>query len=301
MSLAGIIIEKIKKEGPISFHDFMEMSLYYPELGYYSSEREKIGKTGDFYTSPYLTTLFGGMVARQLEEMWMLTGQEEFTIVEYGAGTGALCRDILNYLFRNSHSFSKKLNYYIIEKSAAMREKERIFLSGSGNPWHDKVRWVDHIDEIPPIAGCILSNELIDNFSVHQVLMQEELMEVFVDHDGSFAERLVPASSELKDYLSDMQVNLPRGYRTEINLEAVQWTMAIPLLTYTAEKEATERWFVIIGTALMTVPIPISATRILRRMSIFPPCIIGECGKGWTIAALPIRRISCAPWDWRAI
>jgi len=52
MTLSEIIMEKIQKEGPISFRDFMEMSLYYPGLGYYTSSEDKIGKSGDYYTSP---------------------------------------------------------------------------------------------------------------------------------------------------------------------------------------------------------------------------------------------------------
>jgi SAM-dependent MidA family methyltransferase len=43
MSLSEIIKNKIYKQGPISFHDFMEMALYYPNMGYYTSSTDKIG------------------------------------------------------------------------------------------------------------------------------------------------------------------------------------------------------------------------------------------------------------------
>ena len=42
MSLSDIIMERIQKEGPISFRDFMEMALYYPKLGYYTSSRIRL-------------------------------------------------------------------------------------------------------------------------------------------------------------------------------------------------------------------------------------------------------------------
>src|SRR5437870_2732615 len=113
MSLSEIIIEKIRKEGPISFRDFMGMALYYPEYGYYTSDKEKIGEHGDFYTSPYFTSVFGHMLAKQLEEMWHALNEEPFTLVEYGAGTGLLCNDILSYLKKNDKLFNK-LGYYII-------------------------------------------------------------------------------------------------------------------------------------------------------------------------------------------
>src|SRR6187455_3881577 len=109
-SLEKIIRDKIRSEGPLSFHDFMEMALYYPGLGYYTSSPDKIGKHGDYYTSPYLTNVFGNVIAKQLVEMWILTGKEDFTVVEYGAGMGYLCNDILDQLKHNKE-FYKKLKY----------------------------------------------------------------------------------------------------------------------------------------------------------------------------------------------
>ncbi|SEF92960.1 class I SAM-dependent methyltransferase [Flavobacterium urumqiense] len=215
MLLSGIIIERIKKEGPLSFRDFMEMALYYPELGYYNSSQNKIGTDGDFYTSANLTAAFGAMIGRQIEEMWRNLEKKPFKIVEYGAGTGLLCHDILDYL-KNNISLYNSLTYSIIEKSSSMREIQKKHL-------HEKVSWYNSIQEITEINGCILSNELIDNFSVHQVIMEDQLKEVFVDYKDGFIEILKPAKQELADYLATLNVQLPEGFRTEINLEAVSW------------------------------------------------------------------------------
>lgn len=215
MLLSEIIIERIKKEGPLSFRDFMEMALYYPELGYYNSAQKKIGAEGDFYTSANLTAAFGAMIGRQMEEMWQILEKKPFKIVEYGAGTGLLCHDILDYLKNNSDLYDS-LNYCIIEKSASMREIQKKHL-------HEKVSWYNSIQEIPEINGCILSNELIDNFSVHQVIMKDRLQEIFVDYKEHFIEILKPAKKELTDYFTSLNVQLPEGYHTEINLEATSW------------------------------------------------------------------------------
>ena len=124
MELSEIIIQKIKKEGPICFQDYMEICLYYRGLGYYTSNRTQLGKEGDFYTSACLTPVFGAMIGRQLEEMWHYLGEGAFTIVEYGAGTGSLCHDILEYLQGNKKMYDE-LRYCIIEKSPMMRSIEK--------------------------------------------------------------------------------------------------------------------------------------------------------------------------------
>jgi SAM-dependent MidA family methyltransferase len=214
--LKNIIVEKIKSKGPISFRDFMEMCLYYPEMGYYTSPGKKLGKKGDYYTSSYVTPVFGAMIARQLEEMWNILGKKKFRVIEYGAGTGVLAHDILNYL-RCNHKFYQSLEYCIIEKSPVMREIEKSILP-------EKVCWYDSIDDIPgKISGCILSNELLDNFSVHQVVMDNELMEIFIDYENDFFELVKPAGRLLKEYFIELGVSLPKGFRTEINLEAIAW------------------------------------------------------------------------------
>jgi SAM-dependent MidA family methyltransferase len=219
MSLSEIIIEKIKNEGPLSFRDFMEMSLYYPELGYYTSTTDKIGKNGDFYTSSDLTSLFGAIIGKQIEEMWEVAGMEPFTIIEFGAGTGLLCHDILDYL-KNNMKLYDELNYCIIEKSPGLREKQKSHL-------HEKVSWHNSTEEIQAVTGCVLSNEVVDNFSVHQVVMKDELMEVFVDYKNGFTELLQPAKKELTNYFAELSVSLSRDFRTEINLEAIEWLKGI--------------------------------------------------------------------------
>jgi SAM-dependent MidA family methyltransferase len=215
MLLSEIIIARILKEGPLSFRDFMEMALYYPDLGYYNAVQDKIGTHGDFYTSANLTAAFGAMIAKQIEEMWQNLDKIPLKIVEYGAGTGLLCHDILDYL-KSNPALYENLSYCIIEKSSSMRSLQKRHLL-------EKVSWYDSIAEIPEINGCILSNELIDTFSIHQLVMEEQLMEVFVDYKDGFVEILKPATKELTHYFEALDIKLPKGFRTEANLEALSW------------------------------------------------------------------------------
>ncbi len=227
--LNGIIRQKIREDGPISFHDFMEMCLYYPGLGYYAKTGDKIGFQGDFYTSCCLTPAFGAMIARQLEEMWHVLGKGPFTVVEYGAGTGMLCRDILAYLKAVPELYGQ-LRYCIIEISPSMRNIEKANLS-------EKTSWHDRIEDIEGDIHCVLSNELLDNFPIHEVVMDERPMEVFVDSDKGFREVLVPANDEILTYFQEMGIAPAPGFRMEINLDARSWIKDI--------SERMERGFIL--------------------------------------------------------
>jgi SAM-dependent MidA family methyltransferase len=213
--LAETIINRIESEGPISFHDFMEMALYYPGSGYYCSEGCKVGRNGDYFTAPYSTPLFGELVGKQIEEMWYVLDKQPFTIIEIGAGDGSLCRDILHRLMDNSALY-QNLSYIIIEKSAPMRMLEQINLS-------EKVSWCNSLSDISSIKGCILANEVLDNFAVHRVVMGQELMEINVGYSNGFYEFLSPASKPLTDYFNELRVKLSKGFCAEVNLEANEW------------------------------------------------------------------------------
>jgi len=220
MTLSDLIIQRIKREGPISFRDFMDMALYYPGLGYYTSDKEKIGKTGDFYTSPNLTPVFGEMLGKQIEEMWHILGKRKFTVVEMGAGMGLLSGDVLAYLEKNQQLI-RSLNYCIVEKSPSMQNRQKKLLSDK------KVNWYHSINELKDIEGCIFSNELPDAFPVHIVEMNNQLMEVFVGHEKNFIEILKLASTQLTSYLKELDVTLQSGFRTEINLDAIKWIQEV--------------------------------------------------------------------------
>jgi len=119
MNVADLIIDRIKQNEAISFRDYMEIALYHDDLGYFTSSAHTIGKRGDFFTSPYISSAFGAMIGRQIEEFRKhITG--DFTIVEYGAGNGLLCYDVLEYLKLNHEGF-KSIRYVIIEKNQSTK------------------------------------------------------------------------------------------------------------------------------------------------------------------------------------
>jgi SAM-dependent MidA family methyltransferase len=222
--LEQIIIEKIKKQGPITFETFMDMALYYPGLGYYTSPEVRIGKKGDFYTSPHLHPIFGAMLARQLEEMWIIMGKpSQFHTIEIGAGAGYICNDILESL--KYKDVFHAINYIITELNPVAVENQKKLLAA----FSDKVKWVSSLKELGNIRGCIFSNELLDAFPVHIIEMRDELKEVYIDRDDKlFYEQYQGfLSSDIIHYIKLFSLVLPHGYRTEINLRIKEWLKEI--------------------------------------------------------------------------
>ena len=72
LELREVIADRIRTSGPISFAEFMELSLYHPELGYYARAAQKTGRAGDFFTSVDVGPIFGTLLAKQFAEMWRL-------------------------------------------------------------------------------------------------------------------------------------------------------------------------------------------------------------------------------------
>lgn len=223
-SLRQKITDMISERGPLTFQHFMEMALYDPQFGYYTSHETKIGREGDFFTGSHLHPAFGAMIGRQVEEMWLLTGcPPVFTIVEPGPGEGHICCDMLDYL--KDRACFKALSYLLVERNVEMKQRQEALLAG----FSEKVRWYPSLKDVGEITGCVLSNELIDAFPVHLVVMEDSMREIYVTFDGkSFRELTGPLSTPaLEDYFTENRLKLAKGYRTEVNLKSKEWLHSV--------------------------------------------------------------------------
>src|SRR5215471_14361148 len=141
--LVELLRARIREHGLLSFRDFMDAALYHPQFGYYASPRNPLGYEGDFYTSADLDPVFGKLLARRFTAMAeeLNVPLDSFAIVELGAGRGLLARDILQ---------SQRFPYRILERSAAMRDRQRDVLKAYNVEW---------IGDLPKdLVGCVFSN-----------------------------------------------------------------------------------------------------------------------------------------------
>lgn len=137
--------------GAISFERFMELALYHPEHGYYRKPG-RVGKTGDFLTSPVIHPIFGWAAAAWCHAAWHAMGQPApFHIIEPGAGQGALAASIFDWAAGRDEAFARAIRYVALEPNSPGADPRVEWTSGA-------------LDPVP--QGVVIANELFDAFPV---------------------------------------------------------------------------------------------------------------------------------------
>ena len=202
----------ISEHGRITFARFMELALYGPG-GYYVTENR--ARTGDYYTAPSAHPAFGALLAVQVRQLWELMGSPpQFHVVEVGAGGCQLAQAFIDYAWQLSPAFAQALEYAAVDCSVAQPVDGRVrAVRGFGLPFRG-------------VEGCVLSNELPDAFPVHRFAISDgRVLEVYVTlEDGALRETLdEPSTPRIEQRLQGLGVDLPDGFRGEINLALDDW------------------------------------------------------------------------------
>jgi SAM-dependent MidA family methyltransferase len=222
--LVARIGAEIREMGPMPFARFMELALYDPALGYYTSRGAETGpgRGGDFLTAPEGHPIFGWTLARHLESVWAaLDRPDRFVVREHGAGSGALAAGILGGLRRSGSELRKAIRYQAVDAAPMRLEGLRQRLEATG-----LAEGLEPFDPRPEV-GAILANELLDALPVHRVVGGPDgLRERLVDlaPDGTFTTTIGPPStSALQARLDSEGIRLENGQEAEICLVLDGW------------------------------------------------------------------------------
>lgn len=219
--LTDILVERIRRGGPLTFAAFMDACLYHPEHGYYARGRPVEGK-GDYFTSPDVGPLFACLLAWQFAEMWEQLGRPRaFDVVDCGAGGGRLAQQVLVAASQQVPELAAALGYTVVESSPVLRAQAETALKNSGG-------YCRIAPALPArgVVGCVFSNELLDALPVHRVVRRAQgLREIYVGAEGGgLQETEGPLSSPaLADYLAHYGAPLEQDQFAEINLAALEW------------------------------------------------------------------------------
>ena len=226
--LAERLREKIKREGSISFRDWMAAALYDEQDGYYCrGDRMRWGRAGggDYRTSPERSPLFAATFARFFAALYAeLNSPPDWTILEAGAGAGDFARVVLETLEGNYPRVFQATRYYVDEISSDARNRARENLAA----FKDRVEFCQkNWRGLSIEAGVIFSNELLDAFPVHCVRMRGgQLRELCVatNDAGDFIwSEQEPATPRLEEHFARQGVALAEGHVAEVNLAAEEW------------------------------------------------------------------------------
>jgi SAM-dependent MidA family methyltransferase len=231
----------IRAQGRITFARFMQACLYSPRGGFYSAREHRIST--HFGTAAMSHPVFGALIARQLEQMWHLLGEPSlFHLLEAGSGDGALARSIVASCRRTSPAFARALVYIAADYAPRWLHSSEHMVDtdddaespASSDQQHatSAIRRVqtEGVRPFRSIVGCILSNELIDNFPVHRFAIEGgRVQEIYVTLAGDrFTEILdAPSSPAIEARLECLGWRLPEGYRGEVCLALDDWTREV--------------------------------------------------------------------------
>ncbi len=235
----------LKKGGILSFHDFMNIVLNDPKNGYYGSGKAKIGKKGDFVTSPSLSDDFAYLLAKQLEE-WLIQISENFifkeklTIVEFGSGNGSLLEGIIYYFLKNNHDLIKKTSFIILEINKGMIQSQKIKLNKFLKQGID-ISWMN-ISELneESINGVVIAHEVLDAFPVERVQYKKGQIcrqGIKLDQEKqSLTFKNMPLTNDLKKFIREIKdelgIDIPplsvsEEWTTELHVNNSSWAKNI--------------------------------------------------------------------------
>lgn len=154
--------------GWLAFDAFMTHALYAPQLGYYARNNIKLGLSAadgsDFATAPEISPLFGYTLAAQIADALQHTNTH--TIYEFGAGSGALAKQLLEALAQRQHTVQ---NYYIVELSSSLRARQQARLKHFGKT----VQWLHSLPET--LCGVVIGNEVLDAMPVQLLVRKNQI------------------------------------------------------------------------------------------------------------------------------
>ena len=162
------IINILKEKKSIPLDQFINISLYDKESGYYM-KKNPFGKDGDFITAPLISNLFGEMIAIWCVAFWEHIGKpKKILLVELGPGDGSLCKDLLR-TFKQFKNFYNSLEINLLEISDKLKTIQKLKVNNK------KVKWIKKIKEINYGPVIFLGNEFFDSLPIKQIYRKKNL------------------------------------------------------------------------------------------------------------------------------
>ena len=158
-----------KGSNEIPVDEFFNRVLYDKKIGYYSSNLP-FGNSGDFLTSPGISSLFSEIIGIWLISVWHTLGKpKNFNVVELGPGDGSLTK-ILIKTFKKFPEFDHTIKIFLYEKSKLLKNLQKKNISNS------KIKWINNFSSINSGPVIFFGNEFFDAIPIKQFLKKNKFL-----------------------------------------------------------------------------------------------------------------------------
>lgn len=150
----------------IKEHNGLSLDVFFsPLLEYYYGHEKVFGAAGDFITSPDVSPVFGVLLALRINAQ---KTNDDFCLLELGAGRGTMMRDMLNHAPRD---FLQGLAVTIIERSESLAAVQKKYLQRHAQyiNWRESLRDVETAS-----VDFIVANEFFDCLLPRQFMLKNK-------------------------------------------------------------------------------------------------------------------------------
>ncbi len=221
------LLNKIELNQKILFSEFMNLSLYHPDYGYYTNKSYIFGDQGDFITSPITSSMFGECISNEFINI--IRSLSKPSILELGGGDGSLAISIFKYL-KKKKSLPDKYIILEISENLINYQKERVKKEFPND--YNIFKWITNLEGIK-INGLVIANEFFDALPTERFRINNSKLETLYieSNNQSFNYTWDESSDDFANELSraknNHNIDFSDGYVSELNLNNSKWIKAI--------------------------------------------------------------------------
>ena len=221
------LLNKIELNQKILFSEFMNLSLYHPDYGYYTNKSNIFGDQGDFITSPITSSMFGECISNEFINI--IRSLKKPSILELGGGDGSLAISIFKYL-KKKKSLPDKYIILEISENLINYQKERVKKEFPND--YNIFKWITNLEDIK-INGLVIANEFFDALPTERFRINNSKLEtLYIESNNQSLNYIWDESSddfanELSRAKNNHNIDFSDGYISELNLNNSKWIKAI--------------------------------------------------------------------------
>jgi NADH dehydrogenase [ubiquinone] 1 alpha subcomplex assembly factor 7 len=193
------LFEYIKSNGYARVDKFMEILLSDTSYSYYRCKNPLDKDLGDFITSPEISQMFGEVIGVWLYYQFTISSfaksSDRVSIIEFGAGTGKLLKDILKTL--KLTDLYQKLDIYICEINSKLINIQK------ENLMEYKVCWIEDIVQLKKQPSFFIGNEFLDALPIRQYILEKTRWKEIVLRSDPDLTKLFWDKIDVKDELDE--------------------------------------------------------------------------------------------------